>query len=156
MPIKSATPYGGNCGVTSAQTAPATAGGAVTSERLVRDPVCGMEISPSGATASAEVDQKRYWFCSPHCEQAFLADPARYTRRPAPQGPAGHSSSARPPADAPVPAPATPASASSGAKQLAKDPICGMMVDKATALSTERGNRKYYFCSESCLRTFES
>jgi Cu+-exporting ATPase len=31
-----------------------------------------------------------------------------------------------------------------------------MMVDKATALSVERGNRKYYFCSESCLRIFES
>jgi Cu+-exporting ATPase len=41
-------------------------------------------------------------------------------------------------------------------EQLAKDPICGMMVDKATALSSERGGRSYYFCSESCLRTFES
>lgn len=37
----------------------------------------------------------------------------------------------------------------------AKDPICGMMVDKATALSVERGGRTYYFCSQTCLRTFE-
>ncbi|MBW0366679.1 heavy metal translocating P-type ATPase [Ensifer adhaerens] len=37
----------------------------------------------------------------------------------------------------------------------AKDPICGMMVDKSTALTTERGGRTYYFCSETCLRTFE-
>ncbi|WP_434032686.1 heavy metal translocating P-type ATPase [Cupriavidus sp. a3] len=153
MPIKSATPYGENCGgVTNAKTAPATA--ATASERLVRDPVCGMEISPSGAAASAEVDRERYWFCSRHCEQAFLANPAQYTLGPAQQR--EHLSFACPPADAPARWVATPAFAASGAKQLAKDPICGMMVDKATALSTERGNRKYYFCSDSCLRTFES
>ncbi|WDH19887.1 heavy metal translocating P-type ATPase [Pseudomonas chlororaphis] len=39
---------------------------------------------------------------------------------------------------------------------MAKDPICGMMVDKSTALSQERGGRRYYFCSDTCLRTFES
>ncbi|WP_064713750.1 heavy metal translocating P-type ATPase [Rhizobium bangladeshense] len=37
----------------------------------------------------------------------------------------------------------------------AKDPICGMMVDKATTLTAERGGRTYYFCSQTCLRTFE-
>ena len=31
-----------------------------------------------------------------------------------------------------------------------------MVVDKATALSTERGGRSYYFCSAGCQRTFES
>ena len=40
-------------------------------------------------------------------------------------------------------------------RERAKDPICGMMVDKATALTCERGGRTYYFCSQSCLRTFE-
>ncbi|WP_137807557.1 heavy metal translocating P-type ATPase [Pseudomonas sp. G(2018)] len=40
--------------------------------------------------------------------------------------------------------------------RMAKDPICGMMVDKTTALSRERGGRSYYFCSDTCLRTFES
>jgi Cu+-exporting ATPase len=38
----------------------------------------------------------------------------------------------------------------------AKDPICGMMVDKATALRSERGGRNYYFCSPACQRTFEA
>ena len=38
---------------------------------------------------------------------------------------------------------------------LAKDPICGMMVDKATALTAERSGRTYYFCSAACQRTFE-
>ncbi|TIV50277.1 MAG: YHS domain-containing protein, partial [Mesorhizobium sp.] len=48
---------------------------------------------------------------------------------------------------------AGPAVAAAGA--FAKDPICGMMVDKATALTCERGGRTYYFCSQSCLRAFE-
>jgi len=38
----------------------------------------------------------------------------------------------------------------------AKDPICGMMVDKATALRSERAGREYYFCSPQCQRTFEN
>src|SRR5512145_359049 len=42
------------------------------------------------------------------------------------------------------------------AASLAKDPTCGMMVDKATALKSERGGRSYYFCSPACQRTFEA
>jgi len=118
-------------------------------QQRVRDPVCGMEIFPEEAAASAEVDKRRYWFCSHHCEQSFLANPVQYISPPSDEpAPAG--------ASVPLPATDTHAPATGGAKRLAKDPICGMMVDKATALSTERGNRKYYFCSESCLRTFES
>ena len=37
----------------------------------------------------------------------------------------------------------------------ARDPICGMMVDKATALTTSRGGRTYYFCSPACQQIFE-
>lgn len=39
-------------------------------------------------------------------------------------------------------------------KETAKDPICGMVIPKATALRTERSGRTYYFCSQSCLNTF--
>ncbi|HAA28904.1 MAG TPA: YHS domain-containing protein [Cyanobacteria bacterium UBA8553] len=39
---------------------------------------------------------------------------------------------------------------------MAKDPICGMRVEKATALKSELGGQTYYFCSENCQRTFES
>ncbi len=40
---------------------------------------------------------------------------------------------------------------------MAKDPVCGMYVDEKTATITRviRG-RTYYFCSESCARTFEA
>src|SRR4030066_251666 len=42
------------------------------------------------------------------------------------------------------------------AKEMAKDPICGMVVEKAPARKTERAGRVYYFCSSGCQRTFES
>ncbi|URD53429.1 heavy metal translocating P-type ATPase (plasmid) [Chroococcidiopsis sp. CCNUC1] len=38
--------------------------------------------------------------------------------------------------------------------EMAKDPICGMVIPKATSLKTERSGRAYYFCSQSCLNTF--
>ncbi|NBO29853.1 MAG: YHS domain-containing protein [Synechococcaceae bacterium WBA_2_066] len=33
---------------------------------------------------------------------------------------------------------------------MAKDPICGMVVPTATALSVHRTGRRYYFCDEAC------
>ncbi|HXK32147.1 MAG TPA: heavy metal translocating P-type ATPase [Candidatus Paceibacterota bacterium] len=39
---------------------------------------------------------------------------------------------------------------------MAKDPVCGMVVPKKTGLKRKFGERTYYFCSESCLRTFET
>ena len=37
-----------------------------------------------------------------------------------------------------------------------KDPICGMTVDKATALQAERDGKTFYFCSDHCRQTFLS
>jgi Cu+-exporting ATPase len=39
---------------------------------------------------------------------------------------------------------------------MAKDPICGMVIARSTALKLERNGRTHYFCSPNCLRTFES
>ena len=104
------------------------------------DPVCGMEVEDTAGAPSSTSGGRRYIFCSPRCKQKFDADPARYTR--------GHSAATDP---------AMPAQRAAGpGKDLAKDPVCGMTVDKATALRTERGGRRYYFCSSGCLRTFES
>ena len=36
----------------------------------------------------------------------------------------------------------------------AKDPICGMTVDTATALKLKAGSETFYFCSERCLEKF--
>lgn len=115
----------------------------------VKDPVCGMTVDSSTAAANYRYAGRDYWFCSAHCQQAFIAEPPRYA-------PANEAKMAAVPhehhqqhthaamADAAAP----------GDK--AKDPICGMVVNKATALKSERGGRSYYFCSETCLRTFES
>ena len=38
----------------------------------------------------------------------------------------------------------------------AKDPVCGMMVDAATAAGEAwYEGQKYYFCSEQCRKQFE-
>jgi len=37
---------------------------------------------------------------------------------------------------------------------MAKDIICGMTVNEATALSAERNGETFYFCSEHCRKTF--
>lgn len=37
-----------------------------------------------------------------------------------------------------------------------KDPICGMSVDKSTALHAERDGKTFYFCSDHCRQEFLS
>lgn len=37
-----------------------------------------------------------------------------------------------------------------------KDPICGMTVDKATALQAQRDGETFHFCSDYCRQTFLS
>jgi len=39
---------------------------------------------------------------------------------------------------------------------LVKDPVCGMTVDKDKALSAVIDGKTYYFCSETCLKTFQN
>jgi YHS domain-containing protein len=41
-------------------------------------------------------------------------------------------------------------------KLVTKDPICGMTVDEATALSAECDGKMYYFCCDHCRQTFLS
>jgi Cu+-exporting ATPase len=37
-----------------------------------------------------------------------------------------------------------------------QDPICGMTVDEATSLHSERDGKKFYFCSDQCQEEFLS
>lgn len=116
----------------------------------VIDPVCGMQVDPASAPASHEHVGKKYWFCSTHCQKQFAAAPEKYLH-PAETGPVTQPAVA-------MPAHHHPGTSTAEGKlgEKAKDPICGMLVDKATALKSERGGRAYYFCSDSCLHTFES
>ena len=103
------------------------------------DPVCGMPVDARKTTHRFTHQGIEYFFCSAGCRTKFAATPAAYL--------SGTSSSAPGAMAAPVTA---------AGRDLAKDPICGMMVAKATALKIERGGRTYYFCSPQCQRTFEN
>ena len=37
---------------------------------------------------------------------------------------------------------------------MARDPVCGMMVDEASGLRAERAGQTYYFCCEHCRQKF--
>lgn len=43
----------------------------------VRDPVCGMSVSPESAAAT-RYEGKTYYFCCDGCRKAFEKDPERY------------------------------------------------------------------------------
>jgi uncharacterized protein len=42
------------------------------------------------------------------------------------------------------------------ARRGATDPVCGMTVDRAKAVTKELGGRTYYFCSNHCMHAFEA
>ena len=110
------------------------------------DPVCGMTVDEGAAAGGIVHAGKTYYFCSARCRHEFEANPAKYaggsealsdTSQSHDHGMRGAKVGASP-------------------GEMAKDPICGMVIEKATALKTERGGRTYYFCSTGCQRTFES
>ena len=122
---------------------------------MATDPVCGMSVDPVRAAGSFAFEGKTYYFCSPSCLSAFKRDPRSFvaggsggTQKLALAGAHGgsHGLEGEP----------LQAALRQAGKNLAKDPICGMMVDKASALKTERAGRAYYFCSAGCQKTFES
>ncbi len=119
------------------------------------DPVCGMSVDEGSAAARLQHGGKDYLFCSAQCLEEFKADPARYGAASRVAGPASVATASVDPGHADQGMPMQNA-LRRGAQGLAKDPICGMLVDKTSALHTERGGRSYYFCSAGCQRTFES
>ncbi|MBI3014212.1 MAG: YHS domain-containing protein [Candidatus Tectomicrobia bacterium] len=53
--------------------------------KMVRDPVCGMEVEEEKAHAWREHAGRTFFFCSAKCEAAFAVDPGRYAGEPAAQ-----------------------------------------------------------------------
>src|SRR5579872_3878140 len=110
---------------------------------VAQDPVCGMSVNTSTAKHTHQHAGESYYFCCGHCVEKFKSNPQKYLNRPVPAGlvTLGNPSTVKlaPKAD------------------LARDPICGMDVDPATAkfVSEQRG-KKHYFCSGVCLEKFEA
>jgi Cu+-exporting ATPase len=46
--------------------------------RMAIDPVCGMDVSPAEAKATASHDGITYYFCSEECKQRFKSNPEPY------------------------------------------------------------------------------
>ncbi len=137
---------------------------------MATDPVCGMNVEESSAAGRLMHEGTSYYFCSAACLNKFKANPMTYTdvqmsreagRRERPAY--VHAGTAAVPLKMVVgqshdhaPGMTAAAPKSKSAKELAKDPICGMVVEKSKSLKTERAGRVYYFCSAGCQRTFES
>jgi Cu+-exporting ATPase len=120
---------------------------------MTTDPVCRMTVDEKTAAGTSVHEGKTYHFCSVQCLQKFQVNPAAFveaTRQVGAMKKAVDQSHTMMASATGVAEGARPS------KEMAKDPICGMMVDKATALKSERGGRTYYFCSPGCQRTFES
>jgi YHS domain-containing protein len=51
---------------------------AITGE-TAKDPVCGMEVNTANAAITIDSPHGTIYFCSQHCKDTFLANPAAYT-----------------------------------------------------------------------------
>ena len=93
------------------------------------DPVCGMPVAASSSVPAAEFQGRHFRFCSPQCRERFRAAPERFGQ------------------DLPIEASKT------GATET--DPVCGMVVDPASAeAQVRRDGRVFYFCSSTCHDRF--
>lgn len=45
---------------------------------MVTDPVCGMQVDESKALDKVQYQGRDYYFCSPFCCKAFVADPRKH------------------------------------------------------------------------------
>ncbi len=116
------------------------------------DPVCGMTVDPMTAAGQFEHAGQTYYFCNPHCQHKFSANPAAYLNK-APQAQAmpmvqlGGKSKSLPVMSA---LPMLPV-------ELHTDPVCGMKVNPATAAGKhEYQGHTYYFCNPRCLDKFRA
>ncbi|MGE0813442.1 MAG: heavy metal translocating P-type ATPase [Vicinamibacterales bacterium] len=97
----------------------------------LRDPVCGMAVTPAGAAARLDHDGRTFYFCSRHCLERFQATPDAFTGRDA--GP-------------PEPAPARATAVEWTCPmhpEVVRDapgacPICGMALEPRTVTLDER------------------
>ena len=46
--------------------------------RMVKDPVCQMDVDPATAAGKYEYEGTTYYFCNPRCLERFRADPQKY------------------------------------------------------------------------------
>lgn len=107
------------------------------------DPVCHMEVEPDKAAGSSEFEGKTYYFCNVKCKEKFDNNPEPYLE----DGTSPDTEAMMVAAGAVV---------DKEDEYTAVDPVCGMIVDKRHAIKRHIAGRDYYFCMDSCARTFEA
>ncbi len=120
--------------------------------KMVRDPVCGMNVDSASATEQVEYMGTTHYFCSAGCRSKFEKDPARYTAQVAMLEPAGHLGHSHVMAVTPT----GEIERQMERQNSAFDPVCGMSVDPEHAeyRSFQKGDT-YYFCSAACKAAFD-
>src|SRR4030042_4614278 len=101
---------------------------------MVTDPVCKMTIEEKDAVGTSAYKGTTYYFCSAVCKKEFDKNPEVFISEKT----------------------VVPPKILTGMPDMAKDPICGMVVPKERSIKREAAGRTYYFCSETCVRTFEA
>ncbi len=114
----------------------------------VKDVVCGMMVDPEQSAAALDYRGRKYHFCGKGCATKFESDPEKYLD---PNFKPGGM------ARAPVTISAAPTQIATAAPPLAKDPVCGMQVNPATAAGRVQYNGEdHHFCSQGCVAKFEA
>jgi YHS domain-containing protein len=115
---------------------------------VTKDPVCGLNVDESKAKAAgfhSTYKNQTYYFCSQGCQQHFEKIPGRYAAKPG-----GGQEAAAGKAD-------DQGQDAQAAK--AKDPVCGLEVDKdqakASGLTSDYEGQTYYFCRYNCNKQFD-
>jgi Cu+-exporting ATPase len=148
------------------------------------DPICGMQVDTAAARHTSSYQGRTYYFCCGGCKAKFEAEPGRYAQ-PAPaagEGRAccGHGGEAHADGGHDHEGPGHPnhgahvhrgdhgADAAHGdhaghahhdaaAPGKARDPVCGMQVEIATARHrSEYDGRDWYFCNPRCKEKFDA
>lgn len=47
----------------------------------LKDPVCGMDVTPESAAGKSEYKGQTYYFCSPGCKKSFDENPEKYLNK---------------------------------------------------------------------------
>jgi Cu+-exporting ATPase len=118
----------------------------------VKDPVCGMTVTPGSAKGGSHVHAgTTYWFCNSKCREKFAGEPARYLAANRSEPAHAHDAHAHAHAHAPQPQP--PAGEASSATEYTCPmhpeivrpgpgacPICGMALEPRTASADDTEN----------------
>ncbi|MBI4824297.1 MAG: heavy metal translocating P-type ATPase [Nitrospirae bacterium] len=113
----------------------------------VIDPVCGMTIEDTSSKGKSTYKGTTYYFCSTMCKERFDKDPESFL---------GKKPLIKPKMTKVSSMEALISETKKAIGEMAKDPICGMVIPKERSIKREMAGRQYYFCSEDCVRTFEA